>query len=228
MIALRPSASRGTSQSNGVLCRHSFSYGNYHDPAHMGLGVLRVLNEFELAPSASLASEPRANIELLNFVVSGGLLSPSGSGTLRAGELCGLSAGSGSEDGGLANASDEASARVLQIWLQPDRVNARPLRFHASITPGAGSSLLASGSGREGSAVIRQDVDIHALDLRAGHRLTHALCFGRRAWLQLTRGSLAVNGVNASAGDGVIALNECAIELLAQCDAGLLLFDLPG
>ncbi len=225
MIALRPAASRGTTHSAGSTIRHSFSYGDYHDPSHMGCGALRVINEIELAPGASIASERRANIELLDFVVAGELKDASvATGVLRAGDLHCLSAGSGSEDGGLANASSDQPARALQVWIQPDRLNAPPRRSRTSSGGPDGVALLASAGGRDGAMPIRQDIDVHVVRLRAGERATHAVRLGRRVWLQVTAGSVAINGVQATVGDGVVAINERALGIAADDDSELLMF----
>ena len=144
---------------------------------------------------------------------------------MRKGELACLSAGRGFEDGA-ANASGNTAARVLQVWLQPDCLNAQPRFSRTTVADRDGVHLLASADGREGSSAIRQDVDVFSVRLRAGQRVSHALRLERRAWLQSTVGSFAINGVRAMAGDGVIALNESRIELVAHHDAELLLFDM--
>ena len=226
MIALRPGASRGITRSAGTLVRHSFSFGDYYDPAHMGFGPLRVINEIELGPGATIDAEPRANIELLSWVLAGALRGGSvdPGGVLREHELACLSAGEGFTSGA-ANASGESATRVLQVWLQPDCVNAQPRFSRTAATGHEGVLLLASADGRDGSSAIRQDVDVFSVRLRAGQCASHALRLDRRAWLQSTAGSMAINGVRAVAGDGVIALNENRIEFVAHDDAELLLFD---
>jgi len=226
MIAIRPAGARGVTRSDALLNRHSFSFGDYHDPAHMGFGPLRVINEITLAPGALIAAQPRANIELLNWVIVGAMRNAAADddSVLQAGDASCLSAGRGLDEG-VANGSDEQTATVLQVWIQPDRVNAVARASRMSVGDRDGVHLIASADGRDGSMPIRQDVSVFAVRLRAGGRAAHALCLGRRAWLQVTVGSLEINGLQVVAGDGAVALHENSIDMVTRSAAELLLFD---
>ncbi len=229
MIAIRPACARGSTQRDAAASWHSFSFGDYYDPAHMGFGALRVLNEITLAPAAGVAPETHANMEILTWVVAGGLRDEVSGIELKAGDLQCLSAGRG-----VAHAESNASAgdpaRYLQFWIQPDRVNAEPRTSKGSFTAGtcAGLRLIAAANAGEHVVPIRGDTRVHVARLTAGQRIAHALCLGRRAWLQVTKGVLELNGVRLAAGDGAAALHENRIELLGIEDAEALVFDLPG
>jgi redox-sensitive bicupin YhaK (pirin superfamily) len=230
MIAIRPAAARGTTRTDSLVSRHSFSFGDYYDPAHMGFGPLRVLNEEVLTPAAVGETQSHANMEILNWVVSGALHpADSDGGVLRAGDLQCLSAGRGVAHGE-SNDSTAEPLHFLQIWIQPDRVNAQPRteqRSFPACESHAGLRLVASADGCEGSVPIRSDVRVFVARLGAGVHVVHPLCLGRRAWLQVTEGSVEINGVKLTAGDGAAALHENRLDLLGLADAEVLLFDLP-
>lgn len=227
MIAVRPGAARGVSRAAGSVVRHAFSCGDYFDPARMGFGPLRVLNEIELAPGAGLARERRANVQLLTFVIAGEVHRQSGddSAVLAAGDAHVLGAGHGIEDG-ISNTSTDVPARLLQAWIQPARLNAAPhaAHRHGHAMNGSGPLLLASADGREGSIALRAPVDVWRARPSAGSPVGVACCFGRRMWVQVVAGEVEVGAVRAVAGDAAVVLNERRIELVAPSAADLLVF----
>lgn len=229
MIAIRPAAARGSTQCGARSSRHSFSFGDYYDPAHMGFGALRALNESTLAPSPASPPEQHANMEILNWVVSGTLRDPGTGRELKSGDLQCISTGRGLAHSE-SNASDCENVRYLQIWIQADRANGPPCASSGSFALQSGDDLrlIAAADGKQGALPIRGDIRIHAARMLAGQRIRHSLCLGRRAWLQVTLGTLELNGVRLVAGDGAAVLNENRIELLGIDDAEVLVFDLPG
>lgn len=231
MIAVRPASARGSSHRAGVVIRHAFSCGDYYDPAHMGFGPVRVINEIEFAPGASLARERRANVEILDWVVEGRIRRghDDASSLLGRGDAHLLGAGSGVDES-LANASPDEPARVLQIWFQPDRLNAAPRLGHAAQVMDAGDFVrLACADGCGGPLALHRDIEVFAGRLADRGRKDHACCPGRRVWLQATRGVVEVNGVRIDRGDAAVALNETGIALVApEGDAEYLLISLRG
>ena len=227
MLAVRPGAARGASSAIGSLVRHAFSCGDYFDPARMGFGPLRVLNEIELAPGAVLERERRANVELLDFVIAGEVRRQCGDGTvvLAAGDVHVLGAGHGIEDG-LSNPSTEVPARLLQAWIQPAKLNAPPHAAHlrGNTLTGGGPFLLAAADRREGSIALRAPVEVWRARPSAGRPVGVGCCFGRRMWVQVVAGEVEAGGVRAAAGDAVIVLNERGVELAASSAADLLVF----
>lgn len=227
MIAVRAGSARGMSRGPGRLVRHAFSCGDYFDPARMGFGPLRALNEIELAPGAVLERERRANVEVLAFVIDGALQRHCGEDTiaLSAGDVHVLGAGHGIDDG-FANASSEAPARLLLAWFQPARLNAPPTAAHrqGDAMDGNGPYLLAAADGRDGAIAMRAPVEAWRARPSAGRPVGVGCCFGRRMWAQVVAGEVEVGGVRAVAGDALIVLNERRIDLTARSAADAIVF----
>ena len=234
MIIQRPASSRGHAKTDRLDSRHSFSFGGYYDPAWMGFGPLRVLNEEHLAPGAAFDAQRRANMELLTFVLDGELVhrdSLGGEGTVRVGELQWLSAGHGVEHAE-SNASGAAPAHVLRVWIQPSRLNHEPAYAKRATGTGArGWTLLAAGDGRADSLPIRQDARVSQVRLAHGEGAEYALDASRLYWLHLVTGRATANGehmleAGAALGwqdeDGTLTLQGGSDE-----PALALLFDLP-
>lgn len=236
MIVQRPASARGESRNDGHERRHSFSFGGYYDPAWMGFGPLRVLNEDRLAPDAAFERQRHANMEILGYVVDGELAHRDGAGgqaVLRAGELQWLSAGHG-VDHGEANASASKPLHLLQIWIQPSRLNHEPAYARRAAVPAdaRGWHVLASADGRDGSLPIRQDACLYQLGLARGETASHDLDRARLYWLHVVAGSVVVNGdTTLEAGDAIGLQDEADALSLQGAGAGrtlVLLFDLPA
>ena len=235
MIIERPASSRGhgPAQVDWLQSRHTFSFGGYYDPQWMGFGVLRVINDDRVAPGAGFAPHRHANMEILSYVVSGALAHRDSSGAhgiVRAGELQWMGAGHGVEHSEF-NASDTEPVHFLQIWLQPDQVNAAPGYGLRPATAGDGWQLLASPSGDDGSVAIRQDARVYRIGLHRGAGATRGLDPTRRYWLHVASGEVAVGARRLIAGDGLgFTAESSALELTGAGDgsADVLWFDLPG
>ena len=236
MIIERPSAARGRVQAGWLDSRHTFSFGQYYDPAWMGFGALRVINEDRVAPGAGFPPHRHANMEILSYVLGGALShrdSSGGGGVIRPGELQWMSAGHGVEHSEF-NASDTEPVHFLQIWLQPDRLNAAPAYAQRDATPPpetGGWTLLASPDGRDGSLGIRQDARVHGARLAAGESVEQALDPARRYWLHVALGSVVAGERALSAGDALGFVAESGPLRLAAHGEGVadvLLFDVPA
>ena len=232
MILHRPTDARGHAEFGWLDSRHTFSFGNYHDPAWMGFGPLRVINEDRVAPGGGFAPHAHANMEILSYVLEGALQHRDSLGTgsvIRPGDLQRMSAGSGITHSEF-NASKDAPVHFLQIWIQPDRLNIEPgyaQRQFPDVERRGVLRLLASPDGAEDSLSVHQDARVYGALLAPGERVEHALAAGRRAWVQLARGALTLNGHPLVAGDGAGISEETALVLQASGDAEVLLFDLP-
>lgn len=235
MIAQRPAAARGHVQAGWLDSRHTFSFGSYYDPDWMGFGALRVLNEDRVDPGAGFAPHRHANMEILSYVLSGALShqdSSGGGGVIGPGELQWMSAGHGVEHSEF-NASETEPVHFLQIWLQPDRVNAVPAYAKLAAAPDFPPSqwrLLASPDGTDGSIAIRQDARMSSLRLARHSTGEIELAAGRRYWLHVAQGSIQTNGHLLHAGDALgIAEQAGLLRLSGTADsaAEALLFDLP-
>ncbi len=230
MIHLRKAAARGYTDAGSIQSRHSFSCADYFDPAHMGLGALRVLNEDHLAPAAVLPRQRRANMEILCWVVQGSMRYRLDAGdhvTLEAGDVHLLSAGRGCEYQE-SNASATIQARVLRLWLQPNQVNAVSRDARLRIDTHAPRCLLASATGRDASLELRCDASLELIQLAAGEHSQLALLPGRRFWLQVLEGELLLDAVALQAGDGVAIADHPPVTLHAISAARALLLDIAG
>ena len=233
MIIDRPSNARGRVQAGWLDSHHTFSFGQYYDPAWMGFGPLRVINEDRVDPGAGFPQHGHANMEILSYVLDGALAhkdSTGGGGVIRPGELQWMGAGHGVQHSEF-NASDAEPVHFLQIWIQPDRLNATP--GYAQRAPVGSEAqgrwvLLASPDGREGSIAIRQDALLFVARLDAGAGVEYALASQRRYWVQVTRGAVEVAGRTLTAGDAIgLEQETSALKLVASESAEVLLFDLP-
>ena len=235
MILQRPDHSRGRSDVERRDSRHAFSFGGYYDPHWMGLGPLRVLNEDRLEPGAGFDMARHANMELLTFVVSGELAHEDaigGAGAVFGGELQWLSTGHGVQHAE-RNASSTEPLHLLQMWIQPSRLNHEPAyaKRAAAAADARGWTLLASGDGAGDSLVIRQDARILQVRLDRGETADVELDLSRLYWLQVVSGRLTVNDdIDLEAGDALGLRDEAGtLRLQGAADerALILLFDLP-
>ena len=234
MIVERPSSARGRVQAGWLDSHHTFSFGGYYDPAWMGFGPLRVINEDRVAAGAGFSPHRHANMEILSYVLSGGLAhqdSSGGGGTIRPGELQWMSAGHGVEHSEF-NASDAQPVHFLQIWIQPDRLNAQPAYAQREAgLGGEGWTLLASPDGADGSIAIRQQAWLHGARPAQGASLRHELDPARLYWLHVAEGEVEANGRKLQAGDALgyrEESGELRIAGLGAEPANVLLFDLPA
>ena len=236
MIIQRLAAARGHVQAGWLDSRHTFSFGQYHDPGWMGFGALRVINEDRVAPGAGFSPHRHANMEILSYVLSGALShqdSSGGGGVITSGQLQWMSAGHGVEHSEF-NASDTQPVHFLQIWLQPDRLNAAPAYAQREATPSripGRWTLLASPDGSDGSLAIRQQARMYGVQLAAGEAVEDALDPARRYWLQVARGSVVAGERTLVAGDALGFVDEMGpLRVIGLGDeaAEVLLFDLPA
>lgn len=232
-VVLRPSAARGHAHHGWLEARHSFSFADYHDPAHMGFGPLRVINEDRVAPSGGFPMHPHRDMEIITYIIEGALEHKDSMGhgaVIRPGDVQVMSAGTGVRHSEF-NPSPSEPVHLLQIWILPDAARHAPRYADRNFGfDGRRNRLqpVAAGDEREGALMIHQDAAVFASLLDAGVNLEHPLGPGRAAWVQVVKGKLAVNGVEAGAGDGVAAI-EPSLTLASQApDTEFLVFDLPG
>lgn len=232
MISIRRSEERGRADFGWLDSRHSFSFGHYHDPGHMGFRSLRVINEDRVKGGAGFDTHPHRDMEIISYVLEGGLAHRDSLGTgavIRPGEVQRMSAGTGILHSEF-NASPTEPVHFLQIWILPERLGLEP-GYEQRAFPEAERRgrlrLVASRDGRDGAVTIHQDVALYASLLGTGEGVRHPLPPGRGAWVQLARGTIAVNGEALRAGDGAAITDEDHVEILCrEGEAELLLFDL--
>jgi quercetin 2,3-dioxygenase len=231
MIVKRPAAERGHFDHGWLDTSHTFSFADYHDPAHMGFRALRVINEDRVAAGQGFGAHSHRDMEIITYVLDGALAHADSIGnrsTIVPGDVQRMSAGTGITHSEF-NARQDEPVHFLQIWLLPDRRGLAPGYEQKAIPESEERGvlrLLASRDGRDGTVTIHQDVDLYGSRLEPGERVKHALADGRHAWLQMVRGRIELNGTPLAAGDGAAVSEESALEMVAQESAHFLLFDL--
>ncbi|MDN2709195.1 pirin family protein [Janthinobacterium sp. SUN118] len=232
MLQIRHSEERGAANHGWLNSHHSFSFGSYHDPKHMGFGPLLVINEDRVTPGQGFGTHGHRDMEIISYVLDGALEHKDSMGTgsvLHYGDVQRMSAGSGVRHSEF-NHSNADGLHFLQIWIQPNVTGIAPSYEEKHFSPDSKRGklrLIASGDGRQGSVLIHQDAAIYASILQEGEQLAHALEDGRCAYVHLIRGSLVVNGVALKAGDALKLTQEAAVTVTQAEDAEFLLFDLP-
>lgn len=232
MYSIRRSEDRGHFDHGWLDTYHTFSFGDYYDPAHVRFGHLRVLNEDRVIPGKGFPTHPHRDMEIITYVLSGALEHKDSLGTgsiIRPGDVQRMSAGTGVTHSEF-NPSQTEPVHFLQIWIVPNHRGNHPSYAQKSFSTDARQDrlcLLASPDGRDDSITIDQDTSLYAALLSAGHELTISLEPSRRAWLHLAKGSLAFDELTLRQGDGVGIRSESQIKLAALADAELILIDLP-
>jgi redox-sensitive bicupin YhaK (pirin superfamily) len=230
-LTVRKADDRGHADHGWLDTRHTFSFAEYFDPAHMGFRSLRVINDDVIAPGMGFPTHPHRDMEIFSYVVEGAIAhrDTMGNGrTLRPGEIQLMSAGTGVAHSE-ANPERGQRLRLLQVWIQPRTRGLKPSYTEWKPTPeqaNAPDVVVISPDGRDGSAVIQQDAIVRRLKLRAGQSTRHEVAPGRALWLQVVTGAFAVGGVAAAMGDGVQTEDAGALTIAATADGEALLFDL--
>ncbi|MFT5423413.1 MAG: redox-sensitive bicupin YhaK (pirin superfamily) [Phycisphaerales bacterium] len=236
MLTIKESDTRGTLDHGWLLAKHSFSFGQYHDPANTHFRTLRVINEDVVAPGRGFSAHPHENMEILTYVLSGSLRHTDSLGhaeDLVHGQVQRMTAGSGIEHAE-KNASTTEPVHLLQIWIFPRAKDLPPsheTQQTAVLTEPNRLHLIASPDGDGGSIVIQQDARMLAAVLEAERTIEHAPSLPN-AWLQVARGEIEVNGHRLAQGDALKASpSEDGGEILpltitATEDAEFVLFEL--
>lgn len=233
--SVRPSKTRGFAKRDWLESYHSFSFADYVDHDYMHFSVLRVLNEDVVAPSMGFGMHPHHDMEIITYMVAGELRHADSLGNgsvIRAGDVQRMTAGSGIVHSEV-NASATESAHFLQIWILPNALNLTPRYQEQSFDTQSKFNqwrLIASNTGREGSLIVHQDLQLFASVISQAFSLEFALARERSAYLQVITGQVDVNGFILNAGDALMvnpANDIQTITVNANLDAEILLFDLP-
>ena len=232
MIDIRKSADRGHYNHGWLDTRHTFSFGEYHNPAHHRFRALRVMNEDRVAPGQGFSAHPHRDMEIVTYVLDGALEHQDSMGNgevLRPGEFQRMSAGSGITHSEFNPSADEP-AHFYQIWLLPKDKGITPSYEQKRFDEAERTNqlrLVASPDGVEGSLSINQDARVYLTTLEQGSSVSHTLADGRHAWLQVLRGEVELGNQTLSTGDGAAVSEEATIEITSIRGAEALLFDLP-
>jgi redox-sensitive bicupin YhaK (pirin superfamily) len=231
MVTVRPAGARGRTRIDWLDSRHTFSFGEYHDPRQIGFRSLRVINDDRVAPGAGFPTHAHRDMEIITYVLSGALAHKDSLGTgsvISAGDVQIMSAGTGIRHSEF-NPSPTDPVHFLQIWVFPERQGLPPRydqKTFADDDQRGRLRLIASREGRDGSLTIFQDVNLFAASLSADDRIEQSLRDGRSGWLQIARGAVALNGVELEEGDGAAITGETQLVLSGRRPSEVLLFDL--
>ncbi|MBL8793860.1 MAG: pirin family protein [Planctomycetia bacterium] len=231
MIQVRRAGERGHFDHGWLRTHHTFSFGDYYDPAHVSFRTLRVMNEDWVQPGMGFGMHPHRDMEIITFVLEGTLKHQDslGNGSLiRPGELQRMSAGTGILHSEF-NPSATEPVHLYQIWLLPERHGLTPgyeQKQFADDEMQGQLRLVASPDGRDGSLTIHQDASLYRSSLQPGEEVSHELQPGRHAWVQVLRGQAAVNGTDLTAGDGAMLTAPAALTIRGVEPADVLVFDL--
>jgi len=229
-LSVRRAEERGHANHGWLDSWHTFSFADYHDPAHMGFRSLRVINDDIVAPGGGFPMHPHRDMEIFSYILEGRLAHEDSMGNKRVlnpGEIQLMRAGSGVRHSEF-NPSNTEKVHLLQIWITPNERGLTP--DYTEWTPSGDpkpKTLVISEDGRDGSATIAQDASIHLIKLQPGQSASHDLAADRGLWLHIAKGKAAVAGVTLQAGDA-ISLEEAATVEISAADEAVeaILFDL--
>ncbi len=230
MITVRNAHERGRTTIGWLDSRHTFSFGQFYDPANMGFGPLRVINDDVVRPGAGFGEHGHADMEIISYVLRGALehRDSLGSGSvIRPGDVQRMSAGTGIRHSEFNHSRDD-DVRFLQIWIEPERKGITPGYEQKSFDLNANGrmALVASRDGRMGSLTIHCDIDLYAARLSAGQAVAQSLEATRQGWFHVATGSLSLNDVVLSEGDGAALRDETILEIITTEPSEILLFDM--
>lgn len=231
MIELRKGEERGHINMGWLDTYHSFSFGEYYDPQHMGFGPLRVINDDRIEPAKGFGTHGHRDMEIITYVLEGGIAHRDSMGNgsvILPGNVQRMSAGKGIMHSEF-NPSTNEQTHLLQIWIEPNVKGISPSyeeKNFGSEEKRGRLRLIASPDGSEGSVTIHQDARVYAGLLDGDEHAVVRLDKGRKAYLHVARGQVSVNGTVLKAGDGLKAVAEDEIEIKNGRQAEVLLFDL--
>jgi quercetin 2,3-dioxygenase len=229
MFTIRKGTDRGQTDIGWLKSWHSFSFGDYFDPANHHYRSLRVINDDYVAGGGGFPTHPHRDMEILTWVLSGELAHKDSMGngsSIRAGEWQYMSAGTGVAHSEF-NSSETVPVHLLQIWIVPDKKGYTPRYGQKSFAdaPVGQWTLTVSPDGADGSLAVRQDVRLNTAKVEPGTKLSYDPKPGRGVWLHVATGAADVNGRRLVAGDAVAVEGE-KIDVTGVQTGEVLLFDL--
>ncbi len=231
MRTIRRSADRGFADHGWLKSFHTFSFADYQDPAQMGFGNLRVINEDRIAPGTGFGTHGHRDMEIVSYVLSGALAHKDSIGNVQAivpGEVQRMTAGTGVRHSEFNHAAD-ATTHFLQIWLLPSAANLAPgyeQKAYSDADKRGRLALVGAPDGADGAVTLHADARIHAGLFDGDESATLALPAGRRTWVHVARGAVSVNGQALQAGDAMGLVDEPQLVLDNGRAAEVLVFDL--
>ncbi len=231
MPIVRNAEDRGRVQIDWLQSYHTFSFGSYHDPNHMGFRSLRVINDDVVSPSGGFATHGHRDMEIITYVLSGALAHKDSLGTgavIYPGEVQRMTAGTGIQHSEFNN-SDTEPVHLLQIWILPDTLNLPP-SYEQKAFPTAEKQgklrLVVARDGRDGAVTIHQDANMYVGLLGADDKISYQVAPDRYVWLHVATGEVSIGDRVLKQGDAIAYSGSNSIELATQSQAEILLFDL--
>jgi redox-sensitive bicupin YhaK (pirin superfamily) len=231
MLNIRKSSERGYADHGWLKSFHSFSFANYFDPAHMGFGNLRVINEDRIDPGTGFGTHGHRDMEIISYVLSGNLAHQDSMGNVKGippGDIQRMSAGSGVRHSEFNHAKGEQT-HFLQIWIEPNVTGIDPGYEQKTVPESAKRgqlALVAAPQAAEHTVKIHADASLYAGLFDGAETASLALNPARKAYVFLVRGSVQVNGEQLNAGDAAMLQSEPSLALSNGQDAEVLVFDL--
>ena len=228
MKYIRKSKERGLANHGWLNSKHSFSFANYYDPQHMGVSVLRVLNDDTVAPGKGFGTHGHRDMEIISYVTEGSLKHKDSEGNQHVvcvGEIQRMSAGSGVMHSEY-NASNSEYVKFFQIWIQPNKKGVKPSYEQKYIPQKGALTALITPSKKDDSISIQQDASLFRLVLNDKEifQLTAHTYIG---YLHIVKGKLRIEGDTFVAGDAfsINPSQKLALEAISLVEA--LWFELP-
>ncbi|ABI70068.1 pirin family protein [Shewanella frigidimarina] len=231
MITLRPASERGKANFGWLDSKHSFSFGSYYDPYHMGFSALRVINDDSVAPGAGFATHGHRDMEIISYVLEGSIAHKDSEGNvevLPAGEFQLMSAGSGITHSEY-NASKTDPLKFLQIWIQPNTLGNTPGYQQKNFGQAVGLTTIATPTGENGTLQIKQNATLSQLILASKSEITYQIATDRKMYVHQVAGELNIEDQQLTIGDGAKLTDITTVTLVNPTDtqATALIFDLP-
>ena len=233
MLTLRKSQDRGYADHGWLKSFHSFSFADYYDPAHMGWGNLRVINEDRITPGTGFGTHGHRDMEIISYVLEGELAHKDNMGNGRAippGDVQRMSAGRGVMHSEYNHAPNDTT-HFFQIWIQPNVRGIAPSyeqRTFPTAEKRGALRLVASPDGAQASVQLNADARLYAGLFDGAETAKLTLDPARKAYVHLVRGRLTVNGQTLEGGDAAMLAQEAQLTLSDGDDAEVLVFDLEA
>jgi hypothetical protein len=228
MITLRPASQRGHVKHGWLDSWHTFSFGSYYDPQHMGISALRVINDDVVAPGAGFATHGHSDMEIISYVKHGSIEHKDSMGHIQqlpAGEFQLMSAGTGVTHSEY-NPSQTEPLNFLQIWIQPDQLGIKP-GYQQKRFAAAPMQLIASPAAENGALKLQQDARIYQISLATAESTELGGVSGRTLYLHMVHGDLEIENTKLSEGDGATLTDIGIFDAHSRHGGEALLFDLP-
>jgi redox-sensitive bicupin YhaK (pirin superfamily) len=233
MLQIRRSSARGHADHGWLDSFHSFSFADYYDPAWMGWGNLRVINEDRIAPGTGFGTHGHRDMEIISYVLAGELAHKDSMGNVKGippGDVQRMSAGTGVRHSEF-NHAPNATTHFLQIWIQPSVTGIPPSYEQTSFAEADKRDrlrLVASPDGRDGSVTIHADARMYAGLFNGAATASLPLAPGRKAYVHVVKGAITANGQRLGGGDALALAGEAEVTLADAADAEVLVFDLAA